>query len=134
MHSKLFTEDKNGVPVHWELEAESVDALTLATGRLLGWLETNEFTAHTGFGTNNTAQARQAPSARSQGRQQPRSGVRQVQRQRATDVPQCDFCEGDVWDNRRTRTGQQPDFKCKDKEACGAGGWIQEDGSVRWKQ
>ena len=64
----------------------------------------------------------------------PKSGVRQVQRQRASaDAPECEFCGGDVWDNTDTKRGNQPDYKCKDKD-CGAAAWIQEDGELRWKE
>lgn len=51
-------------------------------------------------------------------------------------VPQCKFCGGDVYDNRgNKRTAKSPDFKCKKKnEVCGAGAWINEDGSLFWKK
>lgn len=31
------------------------------------------------------------------------------------DVPTCPNCNGPMWDNRQTKTGRQPDFKCKDR-------------------
>ena len=64
-----------------------------------------------------------------------RSGVRQVQRQRpSADVPECEFCDGPVWDNSgNKRNPKAPDYKCKDK-TCNGAGWIQEDGEISWKQ
>ena len=47
--------------------------------------------------------------------------------------PNCDYCGGDVWDNRKNkRTPKAPDFRCKDKDNCGAAGWLQSDGDVKW--
>lgn len=34
----------------------------------------------------------------------------------------CPACGGPMWDNRATKTGKQPDFKCKDKQ-CGKAVW-----------
>lgn len=39
------------------------------------------------------------------------------------DVPNCPECAGPMWDNRATKRGRQPDFKCKDK-TCGKAVWL----------
>lgn len=36
----------------------------------------------------------------------------------------CPKCNGALWDNRATKKGNQPDFKCKDR-ACGKGIWLE---------
>lgn len=36
----------------------------------------------------------------------------------------CPDCGGGCWDNRETKKGNQPDFKCKDKNGCGWAGWL----------
>lgn len=42
---------------------------------------------------------------------------------------QCPDCNGPMWDNRETkRKPTQPDYKCKDKDGCGKGVWL--DGKV----
>jgi hypothetical protein len=41
----------------------------------------------------------------------------------AADVPNCPSCEGPMWDNRQTKKGNQPDFKCKDRN-CNKGIWL----------
>ena len=38
-------------------------------------------------------------------------------------VPSCPDCNGPMWDNRSTKKGNQPDFKCKDRQ-CGKGVWL----------
>ena len=44
----------------------------------------------------------------------------------------CQFCQGQVWDNREDkRSAKGPDFKCRDKD-CGAAAWVQKDGELRW--
>lgn len=46
-------------------------------------------------------------------------------------VPRCNFCNGDVWDNRVNKKNPKgPDFKCKE---CGGACWVQKDGAVSWK-
>ncbi len=40
-------------------------------------------------------------------------------------LPKCPDCGGAVWDNRATKKGRQPDFKCKDK-TCGKGIWLED--------
>jgi hypothetical protein len=32
-----------------------------------------------------------------------------------------------MWDNRATKKGRQPDFKCKDKDNCGKAVWIEDN-------
>ena len=50
-------------------------------------------------------------------------------------VPSCQYCSGQVWDNREDkRNPKAPDYKCKNKQGCGAAAWINEDGSLYWKQ
>lgn len=52
----------------------------------------------------------------------------------------CGICGGPTWDNREgKRTGKTsdraPDFKCKDKDECGAAMWLTKDGEHgEWKQ
>lgn len=37
----------------------------------------------------------------------------------------CPDCGGAMWDNRETkRSPKQPDYKCKDKDGCGKGVWV----------
>jgi hypothetical protein len=37
----------------------------------------------------------------------------------------CPDCNGAMWDNRETkRKPTQPDYKCKDKDGCGKGVWL----------
>jgi hypothetical protein len=43
--------------------------------------------------------------------------------EQASDVPPCPGCSGPMWDNRTTKTGKQPDFKCKDK-GCNKAIWL----------
>lgn len=42
--------------------------------------------------------------------------------QAISDVPKCPDCGGQMWDNRKTKKGRQPDFKCKDK-GCNKAVW-----------
>ena len=37
--------------------------------------------------------------------------------------PNCEACGGPMWDNRKTKTGRQPDFKCRDRQ-CGKAVWL----------
>ena len=117
MEAKIFSEDKNGMIVHWTVEHEDVDGLTAAVGRLFGWLDLNEFGANRGFG--NGAQ----------------SGPQQANTKPAkSPVPPCNYCAGDVWDNRENKRSKNgPDFKCKERE-CGGAAWIQKDGSLKWNK
>lgn len=43
------------------------------------------------------------------------------------DVPNCPDCGGAMWDNRETKKGRQPDFKCKDKDNCGKAVWLEDE-------
>jgi hypothetical protein len=38
----------------------------------------------------------------------------------------CPDCGGQMWDNRETKKGRQPDFKCKDK-GCGKAIWLDKE-------
>lgn len=116
MEAKVFTQDKEGIKIHWTVEHENVDGLTAAVDRLLGWLEVNEFYADHGFGNGSgSGAARSAPT-------------------KVAGVPQCRFCDGDVWDNRDDkRNAKSPDYKCK-KKSCGAAAWIKEDGELNWQK
>jgi hypothetical protein len=50
------------------------------------------------------------------------------------DVPNCPECGGQMWDNRTTKKGRQPDFKCKDRQ-CNKAVWLDSDsGAVARKQ
>jgi len=123
MEAKLFTSKPGEAVVHWTVEAENVDSLTLAVGRLMGWLQTNEFHEHDGFG--NAGRGSVALPA----------FVKESSPSASADVPQCKFCDGDVWDNRENKRSENgPDFKCKKKQGCGAAAWINEDGSLFWKK
>lgn len=44
----------------------------------------------------------------------------------ASDVPPCPDCGGPVWDNRKTKKGRQPDFKCKDR-SCDKAVWLNSE-------
>lgn len=50
------------------------------------------------------------------------------------EVP-CGICGGQTWDNRENkRNPRGPDFKCKDRDACGAAAWLDEDGLIgEWR-
>lgn len=50
-------------------------------------------------------------------------------------VPKCGICGGPVWDNREgKRNPKAPDFKCRDRDACGAAMWLNDDGTEgKWK-
>lgn len=49
----------------------------------------------------------------------PRTSSRAVK----SDVPPCPDCGGQMWDNRATKKGRQPDYKCKDK-GCDKAVWL----------
>lgn len=44
----------------------------------------------------------------------------------AADVPDCPECGGPMWDNRTTKRGKQPDFKCKSK-SCNKAVWLPKE-------
>lgn len=46
-----------------------------------------------------------------------------------SDVPNCPDCEGPMWDNRATKKGRQPDYKCKDKN-CNKAVWLEDSKSA----
>ena len=66
-------------------------------------------------------------------RQAPRPQNRAQGPQRAVNGVKCGICGGPTWDNRETKTGRQPDYKCKDKDNCGGAAWY-NDGELTWKQ
>jgi hypothetical protein len=42
-------------------------------------------------------------------------------------ITECPDCGGDLWDNRTTkRNAKQPDFRCKDRDDCGAAIWLKK--------
>lgn len=45
----------------------------------------------------------------------------------STSAEKCPDCGGQVWDNRATKKGRQPDFKCKDK-GCNKAVWLDSAG------
>lgn len=47
------------------------------------------------------------------------------------DVPACPQCSGPMWDNRATKKGKQPDFKCKaDRDQCNGAIWVGDTAPV----
>lgn len=73
----------------------------------------------------------QSAPARGGRPQNGRGGGRQAA---ASDVPDCPNCAGPMWDNRATKKGRQPDFRCKDK-TCKDGEyvtslWVESDVNV----
>lgn len=122
MEAKLFTQDRAGIAVHWTVEHEDVDGLTVAVDRLLTWLDAGGFEAHVGFdnGRRNTPVARQESAEPS-----------------APEV-RCGRCNGPVYDNNagKGKTNPRgPDWTCKDKENCGGRAWKSKDGSPGpWKE
>jgi hypothetical protein len=54
------------------------------------------------------------------------SGVNGDRQEAKDDVPNCPECNGAMWDNRATKKGRQPDFKCKDK-ACNKAVWLDSE-------
>lgn len=47
----------------------------------------------------------------------------------AEDVPKCPECSGPMWDNRETKKGNQPDFKCKDR-GCNKAVWLPKEDPI----
>jgi len=49
--------------------------------------------------------------------------------------PGCPKCGGAMWDNRETRTGKQPDYRCKDKACASDRGvlWLTDDERAEFK-
>jgi len=51
--------------------------------------------------------------------------VRQVSKTpAASSAPSCPDCGGPMWDNRETKKGKQPDYRCKNKDGCGKAVWL----------
>ena len=121
MEAKLFSQDRSGIAVHWTVEHEDVDGLTVAVDRLLTWLDANGFEAHAGF----DAGRRNAPTTAHNGAE--------------PSVPPvlCGRCNGPVWDNNagKGKTNPRgPDWTCKDPANCGGRAWKQKDGTPGdWK-
>lgn len=47
-------------------------------------------------------------------------------------IPQCKFCNSDVWDNTKSKLNpKSPDYKCK---KCGAGCWVTPGKDPYWKK
>ena len=46
--------------------------------------------------------------------------------QAVSDVPDCPDCGGPMWDNRTTKKGKQPDYKCKDR-GCNKAVWLPKE-------
>ena len=44
-----------------------------------------------------------------------------------TNGPGCPECGGDMWDNRESRSGRQPDYKCKNRGQCNGAIWLTDD-------
>lgn len=51
----------------------------------------------------------------------------------STASEKCPECGGAMWDNRQTKKGNQPDFKCKDR-GCNKGVWLNQDAVERPKR
>ena|SRR3990167_5217106 len=68
-------------------------------------------------------QQRFAPSGGSGGGRQPR-------KTNTADIT-CKFCNSEMYDNRTTKQGKQPDYKCKNK-GCDAAAWVQDSGELSW--
>lgn len=49
-----------------------------------------------------------------------------VHEEAAEDAPRCPECSGPMWDNRTTKKGNQPDFKCKDR-GCNKAVWLPKE-------
>lgn len=117
MNAKLFTETKDGVIVHWELEHEHLMGLQTEVNNLTQWLSANGFTANHGFGNGNTAA----------------KGAGNGSAQADSGAPRCASCGGEMWDNRKNKKNPKaPDFKCKDREGCDDAAWISKSGELRW--
>tara|TARA_R100000808_G_scaffold25028_1_gene60609 strand:- start:50 stop:790 length:741 start_codon:yes stop_codon:yes gene_type:complete len=52
-----------------------------------------------------------------------------------TNGPGCPVCGGAMWDNRATRTGKQPDYRCKDRACASDKGvlWLTDDERAAFK-
>lgn len=53
----------------------------------------------------------------------PAEEMQEVGEDRQSDAPSCPDCGGPMWDNRATKRGRQPDYKCKDK-SCDKAVWL----------
>jgi len=50
-----------------------------------------------------------------------------------TDGPGCPECGGAMWDNRESRSGRQPDYKCKKGRECNGAIWLTDDERAEFK-
>ena len=67
------------------------------------------------------------------GAAKPKPKVREARRASSKSDVECEVCGGPTWDNTEDkRSPKAPDYKCKDRDGCGAAAWIQEDGELKW--
>ena len=50
-----------------------------------------------------------------------------------TNGPGCPECGGAMWDNRESRSGRQPDYKCKKGRECNGAIWLTDDERAAFK-
>ena len=50
-----------------------------------------------------------------------------------TNGPGCPECGGAMWDNRESRSGRQPDYKCKKGRECNGAIWLTDDERAEFK-
>ena len=127
----LFALDPKGFKFHMKITADTPPE---DLNRLLKNYHT--FSAalkEEGFVPETASSPARRPQPSRGGRATERSARRGTPHKAVDTVPECDSCGGPVWDNREDKMSEKsPDFKCKDKESCGAAAWIREDGSLRW--
>lgn len=130
MEAKVFTQRDDSV-VHWTIDAPNLDDLIGNVDHLMGYLDANKFTAHNGFSSGQSRPPASPARSATQTAQKLPNGHFD-----GTHAPTCQFCGGDVYDNRNDkRSDKTPDFKCKKKQGCGGAAWINEDGeSLYWKK
>jgi len=51
-----------------------------------------------------------------------------------TDGPGCPECGGAMWDNRESRSGRQPDYKCRKGRECNGAIWLTDDERAEFKE
>lgn len=126
----VFTIDPNGFKVHWKISESSteddLDAVITREGELSKFLHENNFKP------DFMGAPRPAEPAAQEDKPRPwQSNSQQSAPQQQGVV--CQFCKGAVYDNRGSKpTAKSPDYKCKNKQQCGAAAWEQEDGTLRW--
>lgn len=130
----VFTVDEHGFKTHWKVgEGTTPEALTKLTQRqleLTQWLAGHNFkpdemgksTGSKPLPWKKNEEADDEPRERRNGRSH------------KSDVPECKYCGGPMWDNRNNkRSAKAPDFKCKDKDDCGGAAWEGANG-LRWAE